>query len=159
MRVPEYMTEQIARRFSGRFRLRWSEVEQMYLYEQQVRRGIAEGFAPIRIKNETHRRQTYEDQVRVRDGYLLTMKIAPGTQTRCAGCNGTVQIPAYKLALISCGYCATKGRNVSFKGGFFPISDTLLEEMEKIDPDTGGMDRVMAAAMKAEVAREKEKNK
>lgn len=156
MSIPDYIHEQIERRFQGRFRLRWSDAENIFLYEQKVRRAVAEGFAPISVKSERHYQSRYEDQIRARDGYVLVMKVAPGTQTRCTVCHGTVSIPAFKSAQVHCGFCASKGRRSDFVAGYFPLSDSLLDELERIDPDRGGNERVFEAQRKAELFREKE---
>jgi hypothetical protein len=156
MTIPDYIEEQIERRFHGRFRLRWSDADQMFHYEQKVRRGIAEGFVPIATKSERHFKSRYDDQIRGRDGYVLVMKIAPGTQTRCTVCHGDISIPAFKSAQVNCGFCASKGRRSSFVAGYFPLSDSLLDELERIDPDRGGNERVFDAQRKAELFRERE---
>lgn len=149
MHIPEHVTEQIARRFGGRFRLRWSDVEHLYLYEQKVRRGIAEGFAPIHVKSERHRKQSYENQIRARDGYILTMKIAPGTHVDCPECGMDIPVPAFRSAQVHCAFCKTKGRQNVFNGGYWPLGDTLLDELDKLDPDRGGLDRVLKATTDA----------
>lgn len=156
MTIPDYITEQIERRMGGRFRLRWSDVEQAYLYEQKVRRGLAEGFAPLTFKSARHHKQAYEDQVRARDGYVLVMKIFPGTRTSCPSCHGELEVPAFRMAHIRCPRCAKKNLTSVVMGGFFPLSDSLLEELERGDPDRGGTERVLAAAAKRQQQAEKE---
>jgi hypothetical protein len=156
MGIPDYMHEQIERRFNGRFRLRWSEVEQMYLFEQKVRRGLAEGMAPLSFKNGQERKLRLEDVIRARDGYILTMQISPGTSTRCRICNTTLAVPAFKTAQIACPYCAVKGRTVTQTVGYFPISDSLLDELEWMDNEKGGDKRRAIKAEQIEARREAE---
>lgn len=156
MGIPEYVTEQIQRRFGGRFRLRWSNVENLYLYEQKVRRALAEGFAPKDYKSARHRKQHFENHVRAAEGYILTMKIAPGTNVECPICGGDIKVPAFKSAQSHCGFCKTSGRQSVFNGGYWPIGDTLLDHLDKMDPDRGGLDRALAANIKADQLAEHE---
>ena len=123
MQVPEHITEQIERRFNGKFRLRWSDVEKMFLFEQKVKRGIAEGFAPLDFKNGQERKNRYENVIRARDGYILTMQISPGTSMRCKVCNSEIKVPAFKTAQVACPFCEHKGRRVMYTVGYFPLSD------------------------------------
>jgi hypothetical protein len=39
MNIPEWFSEALERRFGGRFRVRWSAVEGVFLLEQKVRRA------------------------------------------------------------------------------------------------------------------------
>ena len=143
MYIPEHVEEAIASRFGGRFRLRWSDVNHVYFYEQRVRRGLAEGFAPIKVKDEKHRKLTWENQKRAADGYILTMQIAPGTTVFCNHCGGKISVPAFKWAQSYCAFCKMAGRHSVFNGGYWPIGDTLLDELDRLDPDRGGLDRTM----------------
>lgn len=158
MLVPEYITEQIDRRFNGRFRLRWSDVDKMFLFEQKVKRGIAEGFAPIGYKNGQERKVRYEDQIRARDGYILSMQISPGTTMNCKVCNTEIKVPAFKTAQVSCPFCEHKGRRVLYTVGYFPLSDSLLDELDRTDIDRGGDVRVTKEREKRERMREAELN-
>lgn len=157
MFIPEFVTEQIERRFGGRFRLRWSNVENVFLYEQKVRRALAEGFAPKEFKSERHRKQTYEAHVRRQDGYMLTMKIAAGTTVECPTCGGDIKVPAFRSAQTHCGFCKSKGRQSVFNGGYWPIGDTLLDHLDKMDPDRGGLDRALDANTKSDLWAEHER--
>lgn len=157
MHIPDYVTEAVERRFDGRFRLRWSDVDHMYLFEQKVRRGIAEGFAPTGYKNGQERKRRYEDDIRARDGYILTMQISPGTHMHCKVCHTELKVPAFKSAVVSCPFCAMKGRRVTYTVGYFPISDSLLDEFDKMDINRGGHERMQANQAKRERMREMER--
>lgn len=155
MNIPEYFKEALETRFQGRFRIRWSDVEGVFLLEQKVRRAIAEGFAPIVIKSERHRKLTYENQVRARDGYVLSMKITPGTHTYCPRCNAKMNVPVYKTAQVACPICAQSGYRSVFAGGHWPLNDSLLHELDRTDPDRGGNERVFRAQQAAMEFKEK----
>lgn len=154
MYIPEHVEEAIASRFGGRFRLRWSDVNHVYFYEQKVRRGLAEGFAPLAIQNAKQRKLAYENLKRAADGYILTMQIAAGTSVECPHCGGKISVPAFKWAQSYCAFCKKSGRHSVFNGGYWPIGDTLLDELDRLDPDRGGMDRTMSDHKKAEDNRE-----
>jgi hypothetical protein len=156
MSIPEYFAEALETRFGGRFRIRWSDVEHVFMLEQKVRRALAEGFAPIVIKSERHRKLTFENQVRARDGYVLSMKITPGTHTYCAKCDAKMDVPAFKSAQIPCPVCAQSGHRTVFAGGYWPLSDALLHELDRTDPDRGGSERVYKAQQAAQMFAEKQ---
>ena len=156
MQIPDYVTEQIERRYDGRFRIRWSDVDHVFFIEQKVRRAIAEGFAPLKFKSERHRKLTFENQVRARDGYILSMKISPGTHTRCVACNSYIAVPAFKTAQVACPRCKENGTTTSFVGGYFPLGDALLDELDRTDPDRGGNERVQADGVRLNAEHEKD---
>lgn len=156
MSIPEYFTDALETRFGGRFRLRWSDVEHVYLLEQKVRRALAEGFAPIVIKSERHRKLMYENQIRARDGYVLSMKITPGTHTYCTRCDTRMDVPAHTMAQVACPICAQQGHRSTFAGGHWPLNDALLHELDRTDPDRGGSERVFKSQQAAQQFKEKQ---
>jgi hypothetical protein len=156
MSIPGWFEEQLTRRFDGRFRIRWSDVEGVFLLEQKVRRAIAEGFAPIVVKSERHRKLTYENQVRARDGYVLSQKITPGTHAFCNRCDYKMSVPVYKTAQVTCPICAKSGHREVFAGGHWPLNDALLQELDRTDPDRGGNERVFKAQQDAAMFKEKQ---
>jgi hypothetical protein len=107
------------------------------------------------VKSERHRKLTYENQVRARDGYLLSMKIAPGTHTYCSRCDTKLDVPAYAQAQVTCPLCAKSGHRSVFVGGHWPLNDALLHELDRTDPDRGGVERVFKAQQDAMEFKEK----
>lgn len=154
MSIPEWFEEQLERRFQGRFRLRWSEIEHVFMLEQKVRRAVAEGFAPRAFKSERHRKLTMENYIRARDGYILSMKISPTTRAYCQRCDTRLDMPAMQTAQVTCPVCMSHGHRTVTMGGYWPLNDALLHELERTDPDRGGNERVFAAQQAAEQYRE-----
>jgi hypothetical protein len=128
--------ERLEGRFNGRLRARWSPSRNEVHIEQKVRRGLVEGSVNVRPKNAEDRRLNEDELIRARDGYKLTMIVTPGTTRRCKVCNTEAAVPAFKSALQKCSFCAMKGRAQMEAVGFFPLSDSLIDYLLKLDLDT-----------------------
>lgn len=142
MDISQDFQDRLALRFDSRYRLRWSDAESNYHLEQRVARAKAEGMVNLGSKNALDRKMNYEDRVRARDGFVLTAKIMPGTKAPCVVCGTEMPIEPFKFVSKRCEHCAWMGRDVNVVAGYFPIGDTLLDHLDKIDAYKGGNDRV-----------------
>jgi hypothetical protein len=139
---PEEFVERLEREFGQKYRIRWSPTKNEWHLEQKVRRGLAEGFMDVNsFKNEKNRRNGQDDLIRLRDGYVLTMAIKPGTFTHCGECNTKFDVPAFDTKAVSCPFCMARGRHRYQVAGYFPLSDSLIDHLRKIDADRGGVER------------------
>lgn len=145
MTIPEDFSDRFERRFDGRFRIRWSDVEERFLIEQRIRRGIAEGVMPPGdYRNKRQRKVHYEDSVRAQQGYMLTGVVTAGTTAYCSRCDSPSPSIPMKFTVTACKVCASKGIEQPVQAGFFLLNDQLIAEIEKADPLRGGIDRVSA---------------
>ena len=125
MNAPTEFTERLHSTFDGRLRIRWSAAERQFHIEQKVGRAVV---APIRIE------EGRDDLIRARDGYHPVMTITPGDRTPCPECNFTLRVPVRDTADIRCPYCQLKGRTTRVVAGYWPLDDSLIEHLRKIDP-------------------------
>lgn len=125
MNAPSEFVERLERTFDGRLRIRWSERERHFVIEQRVGRAVV---APIRID------EGRDDLIRARDGYHPVMTITPGDRMRCTVCNYTLRVPVRDTADIPCEFCALLGRSTRVVAGYWPLDDSLIEHLRKLDP-------------------------
>ena len=125
MNAPSEFVERLQRTFDGRLRVRWSDKEQHFLIEQKVGRAVV---PPIRID------EGRDDLIRARDGYHPVMAITPGDRMRCPACNYTLRVPVRDTADIPCEFCKLMGRTTRVVAGFWPLDDSLIEHLRKLDP-------------------------
>ncbi len=144
MQAPEAFVERLEQEFGQKYRIRWSDARHEWHIEQRIRRGIAEGFADVSLKNAKQRRNREDDLIRARDGYVFTMAVKPGTTTHCHECNTKMSVPAFDTAVLFCPFCKMKGRSRHQVAGYFPLSDSLIDHLRKIDSEKDGTDRVAA---------------
>lgn len=145
MQAPEEFVERLNQVFGGRYRIRWSDARNEWHIEQKVRRGIAEGFADVNPRHVKRAREKHDDLVRARDGYVLTMAVKAGTRDYCKTCNTQLSVPAFETQVITCPYCASRGRHSHQTAGYFPLSDSLIDHLRYIDAENDGIDRVTEA--------------
>jgi hypothetical protein len=143
--IPEEFVERLQQTFGEKYRIRWSNARQEYHIEQKVRRGIADGFVDLNPRHLERKRQKWDDLVRAKDGYVLTMAVTPGTKTFCPECRTEMQVPAFKTKVLVCEFCRSKGRYSQKVAGYYPLSDTLIDHLRKIDVHSGGNARVNEA--------------
>jgi hypothetical protein len=144
MEAPREFLDRFEEEFGHNYRLRWSDARHEWHIEQKIGRGFRQDF-DISPKSEKDYRVAYDDRIRARDGYILTMAIAPGTQTRCHECDTWVKLPAFRFETISCPYCSMKGRKELLNVAYFPLGESLLEHLRYIDVFNGGNERVREA--------------
>jgi hypothetical protein len=143
--IPEEFAERLEQAFGGKYRIRWSDARHEYHIEQKVRRGIAAGFVDLNPRHRERFRQKWDDLIRARDGYVLTMAVTPGTKTFCPDCHSELQVPAFETKVIPCEFCRSRGRYRHKVAGFFPLGDSLIDHLKKIDWANDGNDRVAKA--------------
>jgi ribosomal protein L37AE/L43A len=143
MHISEDFQERLQSRFDGRYRVRWSPSRHEFHLEQKVARGLAEGFVPIVSKSAEDRRLHEDERIRARDGFMLTMIITAGDRMPCEHCGSELQVPLFASGVVTCQFCAMRGKGVHYTVGYFPLNDVLLEHLEKIDVLKDGDSRVM----------------
>lgn len=128
MEAPQEFVDRLHRIFDGRLRIRWSKSLHEFHIEQKVGRAA---LPPIRIDEGN------DDLIRARDGYMFVMSVRTGDRMPCPECHLTLRVPVRDTWEITCGYCQLKGRRRSVVAGFWPLDDTLLDYLRKIDPLRG----------------------
>lgn len=103
--------------------------------------------APFRVSEIDDR------TIRARDGFHFVMAIKAGNHIPCRTCGLKVSVPECKTGEIRCDYCAFKQRNPKREfGGFWPLSEILIEHLKKIDPNRDGH---LKAAFEQDLAHER----
>lgn len=127
MTIPTTFEEKLRQAFHGRLRARWSVRNRTYQIEQQVGRA---SLPPIRIEADR------DDLICARDGYGYVLEVAQGDRMCCPECQWTeLTVPVREFVDIRCPYCASKGRQGRLVAGYFPLDDSLIEHLKKIDPE------------------------
>lgn len=144
MEAPTRFTELLREAFGTRLRIRWSQKAQEFQLEQQVGRAA---LPPIRID------EGRDDLIRARDGYDYVMSIRAGDRMPCPKCNYKIQVPIRDTHHIQCAYCKLKGRQTHVTAGFWPLDDSLIDHLRKIDPLRGAAKELTAAADRRNQAR------
>jgi hypothetical protein len=142
MQLPEEFEERFNREFNGRYRIRWSDARGEWHLEQKVERGIGPGMVPAMPKTKAQYRARFDDMLRARDGYVLTLTITPGDRMPCPRCNSELQVPVKQFKHLRCDYCARRGRSTILAVGHFPFNDDLIYHLRKIDAYNDGIERV-----------------
>lgn len=121
---PETFESAMQARLGRDFRLRWEPRAEVFCIEQKSAHGTYE--------NPTD----YSDPAyeRVRDGYSLVMEIAPRPWVKCVECTGIIPLPELRFAEVRCPWCAYKGEKEIHFTGYFPLSDRLLEHLDRLSP-------------------------
>jgi hypothetical protein len=132
--APAWFVERLQSEFAGRFRIRWSVKSHEWHIEQKVGRAI---IPPIHIG------ALDDDRIRAADGYDHVLTVRPGDRMPCKNtkCMADVPVPTFKFAEVRCPDC----RTVHDVTGYFPLNDMLLEWLRRIDPERGGLERVLAS--------------
>lgn len=125
MDAPQEFVERLERMFDGRLRIRWSQSQREWHIEQKVGFGR---IPPARIDEGS------DDLIRARDGYHFVMAVRQGDRMPCPKCGLTLRVPVRDTVDVHCGYCKLRGRTSSVVCGYWPLDDTLLTHLRKIDP-------------------------
>lgn len=116
--------------FGGRLRIRWSVAKNEFHIEQQVGRAA---LLPLYIKEGDDR------MIRARDGYHFILAVKAGNHVPCRTCNNRCPVPELKTGEIKCSRCGYQGKRATKEfGGFWPLTDSLIEYLKKIDPYRDG---------------------
>ena len=134
MDIPIEFTERLEREFQGRLRARYSPSKNLVFIEQRATNGLM--YTPKRkhLKDE-------DQVIRLKDGCFLVMTVTPGTKTECPKCHFTIDVPLYESKMITCSQCAKQGQNTKIPLAFFPLNDSFIEYLQKIDPHKGLTDK------------------
>lgn len=138
MEAPSEFCKRLERQHQGRLRIRWSSKAGEYHLEEKVGRA---SLPPIRIE------EGRDDLIRARDGYAFVLAVRPGDRMPCPRCRATLKVPVFEVGEVRCSTCsAREDRNVAYKAAYWPLGESLLEYLRKIDPLTGGIERVVGEA-------------
>jgi hypothetical protein len=134
--APPEFTKQLAREYPN-YRIRWSPVRHRWQLEEKVGRGIADfPIDPLHDSTVERRKNSYDDLIRVKDGYILWVEVAPGSITPCPTCGADMKAVHYEFTQVKCPSCTDK-----VVTGFFPLNESLLDVLRSTDPNRGGYDR------------------
>jgi hypothetical protein len=111
------------REFHGEMRIRWSDAREAYLLETRAGRGVWDAD----VSTQPYRRQ--DEAIALRDGYRFFMELRLGTATPCRGCGAGLKIPAFEPVQAACPRC----RYIQAVA-YFPLGDTLLDHLRKLNP-------------------------
>lgn len=129
MTAPSTFVDRLHRVFDGRLRIRWSEKEREFRIEQKVGRAVV---APLAIDSGR------DDLICARDGYSYVLAIRSGDRMLCPNCQWQeLRVPVRDFVDVQCSYCASKGRQSRTTVGFWPLDDSLIDHLRRIDPTRG----------------------
>jgi hypothetical protein len=155
---PRWFVEAVEREFGGRLRVRWSPTRRAWQIEQKVERAKANlpdfWMQRYYTLSEGRRRDLDDRLTRARDGYVFVLEVTPGTRMPCPVCHLELRVPVMELAEVRCTYCQAAGRDVTVRAGYWPLGESLLDQLRKMDPHTGAIARAVKAADGANAARE-----
>lgn len=141
MQAPEWFVEELDSDSGGRYRVRWSARRGRWQVEERIGRQSAKR----RVLENTS-----EEAIRENDGMRLLFEITPGTRTHCPRCHRWMQVRvATEMPRTSrCGTCLKE-----WKFCFMPLGSALLQYLRYIQPERGGLERVLPDVEAAEKAR------
>lgn len=136
--IPSAFEERLRDAFDGRLRIRWSVKARELRIEQKVGNAIT---IPIRIDADR------DDLICARDGYDYLLSIRSGDRMPCPECEWTeLKVPVRDFVDIRCAYCASKGKQGRTVAGYWPLDDSLIDHLKKIDPLRGASQRLAKEA-------------
>jgi hypothetical protein len=145
MNAPQEFLDKFEEEFGHDYRIRWSDARKEWHVEQRMGHGFAAGTVDLTPRNAEDYRLNYDDRLRARDGYILTFVVSPGTRTQCDECHTWLKVPEHRFEAIECPYCAMRGRKRLYAVAYFPLGESLLDHLRKIDVFSGGNERVRKA--------------
>jgi hypothetical protein len=128
MTIPTWFEEEWNETFRGRFRIRWSAGKNRWQVEQKMARAVMQN-RPIHHDED--------DKIRERDGFELFAEICPGSRLKCDRCKRWIQASIEKFKTTKCSHCRKE-----HKAFFYTLGPALLQHMRRVDPYTGGIERV-----------------
>ena len=78
--------------------------------------------------------ETADAYIRNRDGVIHVLSVRTGTVMPCYKCGYELKVPYMETGFIQCAYCKLKGRTSARAVVHFPLGDSLLDYLKKIDP-------------------------
>jgi hypothetical protein len=133
MHIPSDFAEKLERDFGGRLRVRWSHQRGEYVIEEKVGRAALPAFRTSEIDDH---------MIRERDGYAFVLAVRPGDRMACPHCHLTMKVPVREFREVICTHCQWKGRDGRYQACYWPLGDSLLEYLRKIDPLRDGPRRM-----------------
>lgn len=131
MHIPDRFRELLQLEFDGRFRIRWSDHQQLFLVEEKIQRGDPLGAGRPKGWMERMSGIAPDRVAQVRDGYALICQLSPSPRRRCRGCNRTLTLAVNEMRSTKC-VC---GKELLVP--YWPLGDRLLEHLRSIDVDRG----------------------
>jgi hypothetical protein len=151
----EQFNKRLETEFGGRLRARRAPTSGDIHIEEKRGRGIFDPpLPPHKITPKTARLQ-FEKRERARDGFAFVMAIAPGDRIPCPTCHLPLRLSVMEIKEAVCEYC--RGRNVdtSVMTVYFPLGESLIDHLKKIDPLNDGVQRQIREVEQANTARQK----
>lgn len=130
--VPDAFAARLQAAFNGRLRVRWSSAKHEFQVEQRVARPLAS--FPTSGQDD--------DSIRLRDGYLYLMSIQPGTRMPCPRCGLELKVPVRDIRQVSCQFCKARGNEHRVAAGYFPLDETLIDYLARLDPERDATKRL-----------------
>lgn len=125
---PEWFVDALDRECHGKFRIRWSPAKLRWQIEEKMaRRRMPDRLITI---ND-------DEKIREFDGYELFAEVTPGSKLKCDRCHHWVHAAEQKFKTTRCSHCQKE-----HKAFFWVLGEGLLEHLKKVNPLTGGIDRV-----------------
>lgn len=131
MYPPDSFVEKLEREFRGRLRVRWSAERNEWHIEQKIRRGLFPGTKPSKLGWD----ETTDAYIRHRDGVVHVMSVRTGTLMDCPKCGTELKVPYMETHFVSCPLCKLRGFTNAYSVVFFPLGDSLIDYLKKIDPE------------------------
>src|SRR5579864_5311626 len=130
------------------YRVRWSPSRSSYCIEQRVARATFAGWDNLSAGDEDAVRaySTQDDLIRLRDGYSLVMEVCETPTFKCP-CGHVFRLTPLKWKEYRCPRCFAQGEKTFYYIAYFPLSEKLLEQLEKTSPARAHeFNRLMEAA-------------
>lgn len=143
-RVPEEFKQRLQEEFGDKIRVRWSDKWNEWHVEQKVRRGLAA--PPSKVDPYS------DDQIRHNDGYMWIMSVKQGSKFDCPQCGLTLHAPTRATEHVVCGHCKLKGYNAHWLACHWPLDETLVQHLKKLQWE---LDDTRHTLAKADVAMRK----
>jgi hypothetical protein len=157
--APESFVEKLESQFRGRLRVRFSQERKAWHIEQRVRRGLFPGFKPTKSRSgKVKWDESVDRYVQARDGVVLIMEVATGTNTDCPVCKKPLKVPYYTTSVVTCLFCKLQGKQSHTPLVYFPLNDDLLAYLRKIDPENPASARLAEDQDRANEALEREQD-
>lgn len=130
-RVPQVFHDRLDEEFKGKIRIRWSDEQEEWHVEQKVRSGLAG--SPLTSRDDYNRNYWRDDVIRSKDDYMWVMSVKQGTTFACPTCASKLIAPTRSQEMISCGYCKQKGYEHHVLAGHWPLDETLIDHLKKLE--------------------------
>lgn len=137
---PESFVEKLEREFRGRLRIRWSQERHEWQIEQRIRRGLFPGVKPTKRGWD----ESSDRYIRHRDGVVHVLSVRTGTTMDCPRCRTEMKVPFMETHFVHCPLCKLRGFTNAWAVVHFPLGDSLIDYLKKIDPENPISERLAA---------------